>query len=75
MFSNGEVVEGHTYSAISTMATKLGFTGDKIYGFMTSADVFVDPEFAAFVALEAGQIKEEKDRLEPEDLWPHLALD
>ena len=72
MFSNGEVVEGQSYSAIATTAHKLGFRGEKINGFVTSAGDFVDPVSAIPIALQAGQIKEEKDKLEPEDIWPHL---
>lgn len=70
LFYNGGVLEGHTYSQICYLAKKLGFTGDKIYGFMTSRDIFVDSSNAAYIAFESGQIKTEKDNLEPEDLWP-----
>jgi hypothetical protein len=73
MFSNGEVVEGHNYGSISTMATKLSFSGEKIYGFVTSYGEFVLPYEAAIIALKAGQIPSIKDELKPEDLWPEWA--
>lgn len=72
MFSNGEVVEGRSYSEISTMAHKLGFNGEKIYGFMTSSDEFVLPKDAAAIAEKAGQVKTLIGVLTPEMLWPQL---
>jgi hypothetical protein len=71
MFSNGEVVEGRSYSEISTMAGKLGFNGERIYGFVTSSDEFVLPKDAAKIAKKAGQIKTVLGGvLTPEMLWP-----
>jgi len=72
MFSNGEVFEGQSYSAISTIASKLSFNGDKIYGFITSAGDFVLPGEAAVIALKAGQLKSVIGVLTPEMLWPQL---
>lgn len=74
MFSNGEIFEGQTYSSVVAIAHKLSFTGEYIRGFVTSSGNFVLPEDAAKIALEAGQIKEEKDVLEPEDI-SHIILD
>lgn len=75
MFSNGEVVEGHSYSAVSSMAHKLGFNGEKIYGFVTSSGDFVLPKEAGEIALKAKQISTVIGVLTPEMLWPHFAED
>lgn len=73
MFSNGEVVEGHNYGNIMSLAHKLSFGGDMIHGFVTSDGNFVLPEEAADLALKAGQISTKTDKLNPEDLWPQWA--
>lgn len=73
MFSNGEILEGHNYGDISNIANKIGFSGDKIYGFTTGAGDFVLPVEAAKIALDAGQIKSDFGSLMPEDLWPGMA--
>lgn len=70
MFSNGEVVEGHNYGDIMTIAHKLSFSGDKIYGFVTGSGEFVTPKEATEIALAAGQITSRIEELKPEDLWP-----
>lgn len=71
MFSNGEVVEGHTYSNALSMANKLGLSGDKIHGFVTSSGKFVLPSDATEIAKEAGQTST-NEPLQPEDIWPIL---
>lgn len=73
MFSNGEIVEGHNYASISTIAHKLSYMGDKIFGFITSTGDFVLPQEANDIALEAGQISTPNEDLKPEDLWPQWA--
>lgn len=75
MFSNGEVLEGHTYSTILSLAHKLSFNGDKIYGFVTSSGQFVLPKEAATIATKAGQITTVIGVLTPEQLWPSFAED
>lgn len=75
MFSNGEVLESHTYSTILLLAHKLSFTGDKIYGFVTSSGDFVLPKEAAKIAIKAGQIKTVIGVLTPEALWPYYLED
>jgi hypothetical protein len=75
MFSNGEIVEGHSYSAVLTVANRMGFDGEKIYGFITSSDDFVLPKEAAEIAKKAGQIKTVIGVLTPEMLWPHYSKD
>lgn len=75
MFSNGEILEGHNYGDISSMANKISFSGDKIRGFTTSTGEFVLPQEAAKIAVEAGQINSQLDVLAPEDLWPGAAND
>lgn len=70
MFSNGEIVEGHNYGDIATIANKLSFFGDKLYGFVTSYGEFVLPAEAAVIAITAGQITSIIYELKPEDLWP-----
>lgn len=78
-FSNGEVVEGHDYGHIITIANKLSMPGEKIYGFTTSSGEFILPDEAAVVALFAKQlphdyfVDKELD-LKPEDLWPVYEL-
>lgn len=69
LYPNGEIVEGRDYGTIQTLANKLSFSGEKIYGFVTSDGTFVDPGFAAFIAKEAGQVSEDIEELKPEDLW------
>ena len=69
MFSNGEVVEGQSYSAITQIANKLSFNGDKIHGFVTSAGDFVLPGEAAVIAVKAGQLTSVIGVLTPEMLW------
>ena len=73
MFSSGEVVEGHNYGNIMTIAHKLSFTGDFIHGFVTGAGDFVLPDEAARIALKAKQISKKTKELKPEDLWPEWA--
>ena len=73
MFSNGEVVEGHTYGQIMTMAHKLSFSGEMIHGFVTSYGEFVLPDEASAIAFAAGQIPEQLATLTPEDIWPEWA--
>lgn len=70
MFSNGEIVEGHTYGAIVTVANKLSFSGERIYGFITSSGDFVLPVDAAKIALKAKQVSSVSGELKPEDIWP-----
>lgn len=69
MYSNG-VVEGRAYGHIESLARKLGFTGDKVEGFLTTSGEFVLPQEAAKIAFDSGQIKEAKDTLTPDQLWP-----
>lgn len=71
MFQNGEVVEGHNYSEITTLANKLSLSGDKIYGFVTSSGTFVLPNEAVEIALEAKQIAERVDKLTPDMIWDY----
>lgn len=73
MFSNGEILEGHNYGNIMSLAHKLSFTGDTIHGFMTSDDDFVLPKKAAKIAFKEHQISTEVEELTPEDLWPQWA--
>ena len=65
MFQNGEIVEGHNYREITTLANKLSLSGDKIYGFVTSSGIFVLPNEAVETALEVKQIGERADRPTP----------
>ena len=75
MFSSGEIFEGQTYSSIISIASKLGFTGEKICGFVTSSGDFVLPQDAVTIALKAKQISNFKEKLEPEDIRPNLIVD
>lgn len=75
MFSNGEIIEGHDYGQIATLAHKLSYSGDKIYGFMTSSGEFVLPKEAVEIAFKAKQIAERVDTLTPATLWPWLQED
>lgn len=75
MFQNGEIVEGHSYGQISTLAHKLSFTGDKIHGFMTSKGEFVLPNEAVEIAFEAKQIAERVDELTPDMISPYVRED
>ncbi len=75
MFQNGEIIEGHDYGHISTLAHKLSFTGEKIYGFVTNTGAFLLPNEAAVVALATKQITEQVDALTPEILWPNVGTD
>lgn len=72
MFSNGVVIEGHDYSQITTIANKLGLSGERILGFVTGTEDFVLPREAATIAFQAKQIKKVLDELKPQDLWPGL---
>lgn len=73
MYSNGEIVEGHDYGHITSIATKLSLMGDRLFGFVTSSGEFVYPTHAADIAFEAGQTSEHLEELTPEDLWPEYA--
>ena len=75
MFSNGEIIEGHDYGAIATIASKLSFTGDKILGFVTGGGDFVLPDEAAVIAFSEKQIPTEVEELKPEDLWPAMGVE
>lgn len=75
MFSNGEVVEGHEYGSIVSMANKLSIQGDRIYGFTTGTGEFVLPNEAAEIAVKAKQIEKVDDVLKPEDLWPQYVME
>ncbi len=75
MFSDGEIFEGYSYASVSTIAHKLGFSGEKIHGFVTTSGDFVLPDEAAKIAFEAGQIPAEKDALELEDIMPNVLED
>ncbi len=44
-------------------------SGENVQGFLTSDNRFVDREEGAVIALNAGQIKEQKKRLFSEDLY------
>lgn len=71
MYSNGEVMEGHDYGDISSLAKKLSLSSpDNIEGFITSSGEFVLPIEAATIAVNANQVPEVLDRLTPEHLWP-----
>lgn len=72
MFKNGDIIEGHNYSQISSLASRLGFSGDKIRGFLTSTGEFVLPDEALTIALESHQVSNITETLTPEDLWPVL---
>lgn len=69
MYSNGEIVEGRTYSQIDRLANSLGIWGDKIEGFVTSSGEFTLPVEAAVIAINAGQVKPGVTRLLPEHLY------
>jgi hypothetical protein len=75
MFQNGEIVEGTQYHAISSLAHKIGFSGERINGFLDSSGEFLLPKEAAVVAFAADQIKEPVEELSPDDLWPPLMSD
>jgi hypothetical protein len=75
MFSNGEVVEGTEYQAINNLARRIGFSGERIDGFVNSSGEFVLPQDAAEIALKSGQIKAPIKELVPDDLWPPLITD
>lgn len=75
MFDNGEVLEGHDYGHISTLASKLSFRGDRVHGFLTSTGEFVLPEDAARIAIESKQIAGEVSALTPDMLWPYARND
>lgn len=75
MFDNGEIVEGHDYGHISTLAHKLSYRGDKVYGFLTSTGEFVLPDDAAEIALKANQIAGDVKWLTPTMLWPYIKDD
>ncbi len=70
MYSNGEVLGGRNYGDVSALGSKLGFGGDKMFGFLTSSDEFVTPGEAAVIAVQSGQLRQVIGKLEPEDLWP-----
>lgn len=69
MFSNGEILEGRDYGYIGRIARKLGFSGERIEGFLTSSGEFVLPHEAAAIAMNSGQVKEEIITLTPDHLW------
>lgn len=75
MFQNGEVVEGHDYGRISSLAGKLGLTGDRVNGFVTSSGIFVLPDEAVEIALKSKQITEAVDELTPDMIWPYNGVD
>lgn len=75
MFQNGEILEGHSYGQISSLASKLSFSGDRIHGFLTSSGKFVLPEEAVDIALEANQIAERVDKLTPDMIWKYVRED
>ncbi len=72
MFSNGEIIEGRSYSDILALAKRVGMTGERIHGFINSYGDFLLPSEAANVAHISGQITSRVDELSPEDLWPVL---
>jgi hypothetical protein len=59
MFSNGEVVEGKSYHSITSLAQKIGISGERIHGFLDSSGEFVLPHDAAVIAMESGQLTKE----------------
>ncbi len=69
MFENGEVVEGHDYGSISSLAQRLSLKGEKVHGFLTSSGEFVLPGEAAVIAIESGQLKSVLGPLTPDMLW------
>lgn len=75
MFENGEIVEGHNYGSISSLAQKLSLRGERVHGFMTSSGEFVLPNEAAEIALNSGQIAERVDALAPEMLWKDTGVE
>lgn len=75
MYSDGVVLEGHSYGDIAYLASKLSMGGDRIEGFVTSSDEFVLPTEAAIIAVNSGQVKEVAEKLTPEDLWPTMNLE
>lgn len=74
MFPDGEVLEGYvkSYGYLNSLANKLSYETERIYGFITSENKFVLQDEAAEIAFDSGQIKEKTDMLAPEDLWPKL---
>lgn len=75
MYSNGDVLEGRDYSTIVHLGHRLGYTGDRINGFVTSSGKFVLPGEAAVIAVESGQVDSVLGVLTPEKLWPTTAED
>lgn len=75
MYANGEILEGHNYVNIFSLARKLGMNGEYIEGFMTSSDEFVLPGKAAAIAVESGQLPSVLGKLTPEQLWPRVELE
>lgn len=70
MYSDGEVFEGFSYTNISSLARKLGYSGEPIRGFIDSAGEFLLPHDAAVTAEKSGQITKSVSELSPDDLWP-----
>lgn len=70
MYSNGEILEGRDYSSITHLGHRLGYSGDRINGFVTSSGNFVLPGEAAVIAVKAKQIDSVIGVLTPEKLWP-----
>ena len=70
MYSNGDILEGRDYSTITHLGHRLGYSGERINGFVTSSGKFVLPGEAAVIAVKAGQVESVLGELTPEKLWP-----
>lgn len=75
MFESGEILEGHNYGFIASLAKKLGYHGEKVHGFITSSGEFVLPDEAVDIALNSKQITEIVDTLTPEMLWKDTGIE
>lgn len=75
MYHNGEIIEGLDYGAIARIAQKLGWSGERIEGFVTSTGEFVLPDEAAEIAKQANQVINVRGKLSPEDLWPPAVVE
>ena len=57
------------YQKVAVTGLRDSESGENVQGFLTSDNRFVDREEGAVIALNAGQIKEQKKRLFSEDLY------
>lgn len=66
-YENGGIVEGKSYGQISSLARKIGFSGDRIYGYIDSSDEFLVEDAGIELARNAGQAGKECEY--PEDIF------